>query len=279
VRLWSLAAGRPFVEAVREQNAAVTSVAFSLDGQRLAVGLESGSVRISDIGPRVAPDVEINGLPGAVQTVVFSPDGSRVLSAGADQVARLWSASSGQLLAELRGGNGRLTSAAFSSDGRRVATSAEDGTVRVWDAGSGQTVREIRAGEQALRRVTFTPDGRQVVTAGDEGAVRFWDVDSGREQRALTVLGGADVFALNVSRDGRLVVAGGGRTVAVWDITNGRRLAWLEGSTDVVQDAAFSPDGERVVVASGDGVVRLYRREMFAPLDELIGLIPLRMVQ
>jgi hypothetical protein len=47
----------------------------------------------------------------------------------------------------------------------------------------------------------------------------------------------------------------------------------------VVQDASFSPDGQRVVVASADGVVRLYQREMFAPLDELLALIPSRMVQ
>jgi WD40 repeat protein len=35
-------------------------------------------------------------------------------------------------------------------------------------------------------------------------------------------------------------------------------LAKLEGHTDIVYDAAFSPDGQRIVTASGDGTARVW---------------------
>ncbi|HYV48629.1 MAG TPA: hypothetical protein VFA20_27405, partial [Myxococcaceae bacterium] len=68
-----------------------------------------------------------------VRSAVFSPDGLRVLTASDDNTARIWDASSGKLLAELRGHSGPVWSAVFSPDGLRVLTASKDNTAHVWD--------------------------------------------------------------------------------------------------------------------------------------------------
>ena len=55
-------------------------------------------------------------------SAVFSPDGSRVVTASADNTARLWDAKTGAGLAMLSGHDGAVYNAVFSPDHSRVVT-------------------------------------------------------------------------------------------------------------------------------------------------------------
>jgi WD40 repeat protein len=68
-----------------------------------------------------------------VWSVVFSPDGRRVLTASRDHTARVWDARLGLPLSDwLRHGDD-VRSAQWSPDGERVLTSCRDGTVWLWE--------------------------------------------------------------------------------------------------------------------------------------------------
>jgi WD40 repeat protein len=53
------------------------------------------------------------------------------------------------------------------------------------------------------------------------------------------------------------VTASADGTARLWNLS-GEELAVLEGHTDWVWSAAFSPDGERLLTASDDGTARLW---------------------
>ncbi|TVQ51839.1 MAG: hypothetical protein EA377_11445, partial [Phycisphaerales bacterium] len=67
---------------------------------------------------------------GRVLSAAFSPDGTRIVTAPRHRTARVWDASSGESVAELKGHIGLVNSAAFSPDGTRIVTASSDGTAR-----------------------------------------------------------------------------------------------------------------------------------------------------
>ena len=72
----------------------------------------------------------------AVLFATFSPNGTRIVTASDDKTARVWDATTGNVIAILRGHQDLVRSAAFSPDGSRIVTASDDTTARIWDAGT-----------------------------------------------------------------------------------------------------------------------------------------------
>jgi len=69
---------------------------------------------------------------GMIYSIVFSPDGKIVASAGQDKTVRLWEAATGKEMRKLQGHSEEVFSVAFSPDGKRLASGSGDTTVLVW---------------------------------------------------------------------------------------------------------------------------------------------------
>jgi WD40 repeat protein len=108
----------------------VSSVAFSPDGQRLAVTRGESAVEVWD----TAAGRETLTIRGGYTPVAFSPDGKRLASASPDGAVKIWDAVTGQEALTLRGHADEIRSLAFSPDGWRLASASHDGTVLIWDA-------------------------------------------------------------------------------------------------------------------------------------------------
>jgi WD40 repeat protein len=115
----------------------------------------------------------LKGHTGFVRAAAFSPDGSRIVTGGDDQTARVWDARSGALALTLKGHRSGGVSAAFSPDGSRIVTGGDDQTAKVWDARSGALVLTLKGHTDAVQ-AAFSPDGSRIVTASGDSA-RVWD--------------------------------------------------------------------------------------------------------
>jgi WD40 repeat protein len=198
------------------------------------------------------------GHDGAVYSAVFSPDGTRVISASDDRTARLWDAATGKQIAILRGHEGRVVRAAFSPDGTRVVTASLDKTARLWNAATGKQVALLGEHANTVGSAVFSPDGTRIISASDDGTARLWDAATGKQ---IAFLRGHDdaIQSVAFSPDGtRVVTASEDNTARLWDATTGKQIAILRGHGEAVNSAAFSPGGTRIVTASSDNTARLW---------------------
>ena len=110
---------------------------------------------------------------GLVYSASFSPDGSRVVTASADNTARVWDAATGAPVSVPLKHDDRVNSAAFSSDGRRVVTASADDTARVWDAATGAPIGKPILHLGPVRSAAVSPDGARILTASDDKTGRI----------------------------------------------------------------------------------------------------------
>jgi WD40 repeat protein/serine/threonine protein kinase len=272
-RLWDAATGKEVTTLFRREGR-ILSAAFAPDGRRVLASFMRDTASVWDVAARTETVTE-QGHAWQIWGAAFSPDGRRFVTASFDGTARVWETATGKDVAVLAGHEGRVFAAVFSPDGKLVATASADHTARLWEAATGKEVAVLRGHTDEVRFVGFSPDGRRVLTAGMDAMPRVWDAATGKGLLALRGHEGSVAVAL-FSPDGRHIVTGssgstplhegndirrqviGARfvkdhTARLWDAATGKQEVVLEHG-GAVSAAAFSPDGRRLVTASGGGV-------------------------
>jgi WD40 repeat protein len=72
------------------------------------------------------------GHSSIVNSAVFSPDGSKILTASDDKTAKVWDTVSGKELTTLIGHSDRVSSAVFNPDGSKILTASSDKTAKLY---------------------------------------------------------------------------------------------------------------------------------------------------
>jgi WD40 repeat protein len=197
------------------------AVAYSPDGQLLAVGAEGAKPnvhlrRLSD-GAAVR---DIEGIGGVTYSIAFSPDGNTLAAAGAQS----------------GGGN----------------SSPTPNIVKLWDVASGSLVRTIPASCGFYSdSVSFSHNGTLLVTAGYVGPVEVWRVSDG--VRVASIPYPTSVHNVHFSPDdSRLIVGGVDYRVTVWSLSDATLVLTLNGTADEMADGDFSPNSRLIATTGAD---------------------------
>jgi eukaryotic-like serine/threonine-protein kinase len=202
--------------------------------------------------------LHLGGHPHHVSWAAFDAGGTRIVTACADGILRVWDAATGEQLRALRGHHGPVYCAAFDGSGRFIVSASFDRTARIWDAAGGAPISTLRGHDREVWTSAFSADGRRVVTASADQSMRVWDVAQSKEVAVLRGHQGA-VLSAAFSPDGtRVVSASADNTARIWEVAAASEVAVLRGHEKAVNSATFSPDGGSVVTASSDRTARLW---------------------
>jgi WD40 repeat protein len=262
VRVWDALSGE-FVGALPELHSRFeSSVAYSLDGRRLAtVTAGPGEpIRMWD----AVTEKEICKFPGHISQIdclAFSPDGAHVASGGwdfNDNSVRVWDAATAEEIRAFKGYNWAICDVAFSPDGRHLASCGGDGTVRIcdWTTGDGLAVLEPRHTGR-VESVAFSRDGKWLASASWDRTVKIWDTGTWTLEHDLRDRTGA-VLSVAFANDRRLAWGSTDSTIKVWDGPDAETHV-LRGHTSWVQAVAFSTNGKWIASASLDGTVKIWK--------------------
>jgi WD40 repeat protein len=160
-------------------------IAFSKDGQSMAVACDDRMVRIYD-GNTNALRQTLKGHTAIVYAVVYSPNAKMLASCSGIWAPEfnksqkpgeiiLWNLGKGTAEFTLEGSPGGLSSVTFAPDGKKLYSTGGDGTIRMWDLATRMEIKAVTGHDKPVRRISLTPDGKLLASAGIDGTVRFWD--------------------------------------------------------------------------------------------------------
>jgi WD40 repeat protein/DNA-binding SARP family transcriptional activator/tRNA A-37 threonylcarbamoyl transferase component Bud32 len=253
-----------------------SNVSWSPDGSLIATGGTFLGHAQNDVvvwDPRRGERLRtLTGHAGDINDVNFSPDGSRLVSAGADGTVIVWNPRTGRRLLMLPAAVAEVAAAFFSPDGSRIATTDFEGGLQIWDASTGDLLWET-VEEGSLCGMAWSPDGTRVAVGAcyEATTASVWDVNTGR--RVLTLRGHSDIVpGVAFSPDGRRIATESfDGTAGIWDASNGRRLLTLRGHSGSVFGGWFSPDGSILATHGSDGTARIWDVETGSQLMVLAG--------
>ncbi len=140
--------------------------------QVISCGMKAGTAIIWDVSTGKELLLLDDHTDGIGQ-VVFSPDGTRVVTASGDGTAKIWDAKTGNELFSLSSHSAAVSDVAYSKDGRFLATASFDKTAKIWDALTGRELLTLYA-PNALTGVAFDPDGTKLAVASRDGTYRIY---------------------------------------------------------------------------------------------------------
>jgi WD40 repeat protein/tRNA A-37 threonylcarbamoyl transferase component Bud32 len=230
-------------------------------GRRLACGTDTGEVQTYDAQTGERQEVYRGHLEPfrAVTALAYSPDGTRLVSAGRDRALLVWDATRGPEAAQRQVPVPRGTALALDGRTATLVTGSEDG-VRRWELATGRPAGQQR-GQTGAVFLAVAARADRVAWAGWDGTVRVWDWQADR--RVLELVRVADrVQALALGPDGRALVVSGrggqGAWLRCWEVDTGRETP-LAQPPHPVNHLAFTPDGRALALADDNDELLVWR--------------------
>ena len=239
MRLWNAETGDLIGEPISaERHRYFNGASFRSDGLRFVsyeqqgdtpgdYASADGRLQIWDANTGTPIGEPLEGHKGGVRHAAFSPDGTRIVSAGVDGTVRLWNADAYKQLDTPVMSHPNVNVVAFSPDGTQIASGDDFGTVRLWNANAGKKIG-VPGTEQARPNfslsfsaaqvwgLAFSPDGSRVVSSSNEG-LRLWNTRNGRSIGSLPLPAQErPIFEVTFNQEGSLVGLSGTGSVILW---------------------------------------------------------------
>jgi WD40 repeat protein len=276
---------------------AIVCVAWSPDGNRVAMGTRLGSLIVWDSlngnllhhlssGERIdscdwsangdnlvstsGPDLwmwdplagipvqRVHGIGGLIKGVVFSPDSTMLASwAYGEKSGRIWDTTTGAHLFALPHRD-ELNQLTWSPDSSAIASSTRDQLVTVWNSADGQSV--VALGHDGIVfDIAWSPDGL-LLAVGHSTGVTIWDARTWT-QDPMSTLEGESASYVEWSPDGRWIAFETGILVGeieVWEVMNEVQVYSLATTGAVVRDISWSPDGHWLAAALNNSMAAVW---------------------
>ena len=210
---------------------------------------------------------------GAVHSVAFNSDGTKLASGGTDNNVHVWEVRSGEEVLTLRGHTEPVTSVCWGKNDQLIASGSADQSVILWSSLTGDVVRRAKnIFPNWVTGVAFSPKSDQIAIVGGlgSGGVCLWNWESGSEPSLLFQYP-AQTNRICYSPDGKTLASSVWdrgyvsqqmkvqvKNALVTDIGSQETLVIKPGFKEGTWGIAFAPNGERLFIGDFNGDIFIY---------------------
>jgi WD40 repeat protein len=144
-------------------------------------------------------------LTATVSDILWTPDGTRIVTSGGKEVDVLDVATQRIVLRVVPTSIDGQPIWALSPDGRRIASLSGANTVQIWDAVTGRKDNAYQSPGNTVKVVAWSPDSRTIATGSTDGTVRIWYADTAPETHHSDT---SAVLNIEWSPDGKSIATG-----------------------------------------------------------------------
>ncbi|RLN89069.1 hypothetical protein BBJ28_00004887 [Nothophytophthora sp. Chile5] len=246
------------------------TVAVRLDQKQIAAGDREGNIMLASL-PLGEPVVHIGAHSSEVQCLAYSGLGGEteaddarnfMASGGKDQLVHVYDCGKGHaVLSTLESHSAAVTAVAFTRNGKKLLSCGADKNVAISDINPEAKLMRSRlvpvAGGKVFDMVLASDSDSIVTACGNK--LDIFSANTGKQIKTLHV-GEQHHIALCpanccVAMSGSLSE----RMVHVVDIVTGETLATGTGHGEAITAIKFTPDCRRLLSASGDGCIFVWR--------------------
>jgi len=249
--------------------------AYSPDGKYVVTSSQNGTLSLWD-----AYDGSlIRTMPGQMRsgiTPTFNPEGKQIITGSQDGIVEIRNVESGTIVGALPSQQGIVSAVAFSPDQSYIVTGSHNKELHIWDAQTYALIIDFDDYNAAILTVMFSPDGSKILAYCFDDVTQASTIDireisiekvqnisiEGKGYRVITadrlsLQGESPVF----SPDGRLLLWVNGVRANITDLETGQQRASWIAHKGKVSIACFSPDGNRIVTGSSNGMAKVWNVE------------------
>lgn len=148
-----------------------------------------------------APRIVINplGHSAKINNLLFTPDGSRIISVSEDKTIRVWNPDNGEMTKKFEsqigdGSEGVLYASAISPDGKLLAvagypvSSEKENYIVIIDLEKGKQVATAVGHSEIITSLCFNKKGNYLASGSADRTVKIWKMDGTKLLNAITTL-------------------------------------------------------------------------------------------
>lgn len=262
--IWSLDTFEIVHSFNEEKETLISAVAFSPDGQQVAVGYEDG-VLIAYDAATYEKQWEAALGNGSLPRLVYTPDHRFIITYFCDNdcsqhLVAVVDTASGATIRTFDKHVSSVFAIAISPDGQQALTGDDDGIVYVWNINTGAEIGtfNLEAGQAAA--AVFMPSGQQALIGYGDFSLRLVDfTDFAALQQIYQLQGHTNIiWDLAITANGKQAVSGSyDNSLILWDLETGDILQRFRGHGNLIYSVALVGQ-RRMLSGSLDGTIRVW---------------------